>query len=185
MADGRARTGAHEFEVAIAFGMLGIAGLGIGGVLLARGVLLASRYHFGAKLALAGHAIVAALAAIVVLALLGLVLRGLSIRRTLHSRVAYAVLPPPAFDPKSEAIEIFGQQLLGARRRILAWLDAPACAIRIRIITTTTTTSGRVVYVIELPARFRGSVFNAYAAAFPGVQLTPLAEMERLEGRAA
>ena len=182
MADRRRRVDGHESEAAIAVGVLGIAGLSISGVLFGRGIALASKHHLGAKLAVISHVGVAILAAVAVLALLLLALRGLAIRRTLRSRVAYAVLPPPAFDPKPEAMEIFAQQLLAARRRVLGWLDRPACAIRIRI---TTTSSGRVVYVVELPARFRGSLFNAYSAAFPGVQLTPLAQLERVEGRAA
>ena len=182
MADRRRRVDAHEFEAAIAVGVLGIAGLSMSGVLFGRGIALAGKHHFGAKMAVVGHIGLAMLATVAVLALLILALRGLAIRRTLRSRVAYVVLPPPAFDPKPEATEVFGQQLLAARRRLLAWLDRPACAIRIRI---TTTSSGRIVYVVELPASFRGSLFNAYRAAFPGVQLTPLAELERVEGRAA
>jgi hypothetical protein len=96
------------------------------------------------------------------------------IPRTLRTRVAYAVLPPPDFDPRPEAIEAFGQQLLGARRRVLAWLDRPACAIRIRL---TTTQDGRLLYLVELPARFRGSLLNAYATAYPAVEVRPLEEI--------
>ncbi len=96
------------------------------------------------------------------------------IPRTLRTRVAYAVLPPPDFDPKPEAIEAFGQQLLGARRRVLAWLDRPASAVRIRL---TTTADGRLLYTVELPARFRGSLFNAYATAYPAVDVRPLEEL--------
>jgi hypothetical protein len=108
------------------------------------------------------------------LLLVGLALRVVWTWRTLGARVAYAVLPPPLFEPKPEAIEAFGQQLLGARRRVLAWLDRPACAIRIRF---TTTPAGRVIYVVELPKRFRGSLFNAFATAYPGVDVRPLGEV--------
>ncbi len=96
------------------------------------------------------------------------------IPRTLRTRVAYAILPPPDFDPRPEAIEAFGQQLLGARRRVLAWLDWPASALRIRL---TTTADGRLLYTVELPARFRGSLFNAYATAYPQVDVRPLEEL--------
>lgn len=96
------------------------------------------------------------------------------IPRTLRTRVALAILPPPDFDPKPEAIEAFGQQLLGARRRVLTWLDRPASALRIQL---TTTADGRLLYVVELPARFRGSLLNAYATAYPAVDVRPLAEV--------
>jgi hypothetical protein len=96
------------------------------------------------------------------------------IPRALRTRVAYAILPPPDFDPRPEAIEAFGQQLLGARRRVLAWLDRPASGIRIRL---TTTPDGRLLYLVELPARFRGSLFNAYATAYPAVDVRPVEEI--------
>jgi hypothetical protein len=93
------------------------------------------------------------------------------IPRTLRTRVAHAVLPPPDFDPRPEAVEAFGQQLLGVRRRVLGWLDRPASALRIQL---TTTADGRLLYVVELPARFRGSLLNAYATAYPAVDVRPL-----------
>ncbi len=93
---------------------------------------------------------------------------------TLRTRVAYAILPPPDFEPRPEAIEAFGQQLLGARRRVLAWLDRPASALRIRL---TTTADGRLLYTVELPGRFRGSLFNAYATAYPQVDVRPLDQL--------
>ena len=96
------------------------------------------------------------------------------IPRTLRARVAYAILPPPEFDPRPEAIEAFGQQLLGVRRRVLAWLDRPASAVRIQL---TTTPDGRLLYVVQIPARFRGSLLNAYATAYPAVDLRPLEEL--------
>lgn len=94
--------------------------------------------------------------------------------RTLRSRVTYAVLPPPDFDPRPESIEAFGQQVLGARRCVLAWLDRPACAVRIRL---TTTADGQLLYAVELPARFRGSLLNAYATAYPAVDVRPVEEV--------
>ena len=96
------------------------------------------------------------------------------IPRTLRTRVAYAILPPPDFDPRPEAIEAFGQQLLGARRRVLAWLDRPASGVRIQL---TTTPDGGLLYVVQLPARFRGSLLNAYATAYPAVDVRPIEEV--------
>jgi len=96
------------------------------------------------------------------------------IPRTLRTRVAYAILPPTDFDPRPEAIEAFGQQLLGVRRRVLAWLDRPASGLRIRL---TTTADGRLLYQVELPSRFRGSLFNAYATAYPAVDVRPMEEL--------
>jgi hypothetical protein len=94
----------------------------------------------------------------------------LLIPRALRTRIAFAVLPGPDFDPRPEAIEAFGQQLLGVRRRVLAWLDRPACAIRVRL---TTTAEGRLLYAVEAPERFRGSLLNAYATAYPDVEVRP------------
>jgi hypothetical protein len=176
MAGGRGQGGQQEQEVLLAVGVLVVAAIGLSGALLARlhraaGLMAALS---GAAHAI-GRALVGLLLASVLLALLAGALRALCTWRTLRSRVAYAVLPPPAFDPRPEAIEAFGQQLLGARRRVLAWLDRPACALRVRL---TSTPSGRVVYVLELPGRFRGTLFNAFATAYPGVELRPLDELE-------
>src|SRR6266700_5897148 len=177
MARGRAGGVQLEDEALLAIGVLALVGLGLATLLLRRwglpagshlelGRLLASRLVLAALrwLAFASVAAGGLLAAL-------LALRLVCSLRTLRSRVAYAVLPPPSFDVRPEAIEVFGQQLLGARRRVLAWLDRPACAVRIRL---TTTPAGRVLYVVELPRRFRGSLFNAYATAYPGVQLVPV-----------
>lgn len=98
----------------------------------------------------------------------------LLIPRALRRRLAFAVLPGPDFDPRPEAIEAFGQQLLGVRRRVLAWLDRPACAIRVRL---TTTADGRLLYAVEAPERFRGSLLNAYATAYPDVEVLPAEEV--------
>jgi hypothetical protein len=165
-----------EPETMLAVAVLAALGAVIGGVLLARvrlhatpGTLAAAALH------VAGRPLLLAALASALLVLLASGARALCTWRTLRTRVAYAVLPPPDFAPRPEAIEAFAQQLLGARRRVLAWLDRPACALRVML---TSTPSGRVVYVLELPARFRGSLFNAFASAYPGVQLVPLAELE-------
>jgi hypothetical protein len=180
MANGRDRGAEPDQEMLLALVVLAVVAVALGGALLRR---VSAHTHLMANLLSArsetlqviAHALVALLLASAVLALLAIVLRAVCTWRTLRSRVAYAVLPPPAFDPRPEAIEAFGQQLLGARRRVLAWLDRPACALRIQL---TTTPSGRVVYVLELPRRFRGTLFNAFASAYPGVELRPLAELE-------
>jgi hypothetical protein len=188
MASRRGQPAQLDDEALVALGVLALAGLGVVLVLLRRaGLLVGSQLELGHLLAsgwllavlrwLSMAGVVAGLALAALLAL-----RLVCTWRTLRSRVAYAVLPPPTFEVRPETIEVFGQQLLGARRRVLAWLDRPACAIRIRL---TTTRAGRVLYAIELPARFRGSLFNAYASAYPGVELRPLAELERAEEAAA
>ena len=161
-----------DTDVLLAVVVLTVLGIAIGGAALAR---LLHSVAGRATLHEAGRALVLALLASALLAMLAFGLRALCTWRTLRSRVAYAVLPPLDFAPRPEAIEAFGLQLLGARRRVLAWLDRPACALRIQL---TSTPSGRVVYVLELPARFRGALFNACASAYPGVQLVPLAELD-------
>lgn len=159
-------------EALIVVAVIAVLAVAVGG-----GVLVRSRLPAFGVLAL--HAVVRTLVLTVlasaVLALLAGCLRALCTWRTLRSRVAYAVLPLPDFAPRPEAIEAFAQQLLGARRRVLAWFDRPACAVRVML---TSTPSERVIYVLELPARFRGALFNACASAYPGVRLTPLVELE-------
>jgi hypothetical protein len=182
MARGRASGLQLDDEAMLAIAVLALVGLGLAALLLRRwGLLAGSHLELGRVLAsgflraaLHRFAIASVVAAGLVVALLAL--RLVWSLHTLRSRVAYAVLPPPSFDVRPEAIEVFGQQLLGARRRVLAWLDRPACAVRIRL---TTTPAGRVLYVVELPRRFRSSLFNAYATAYPGVQLVPVAEVDR------
>ena len=170
---GRGRGSELDPEAMLAIGVLAAVALAVAGVVLARLHLKAAAPALA--LHAAGLTLVLALLASAVLALLASGLRAFCTWRTLRSRVAFAVLPPPDFAPRPEAIEAFAQQLLGARRRVLAWFDRPACALRVML---TSTPSGRVVYVFELPARFRGTLFNAYTSAYPGVQLVPLAELE-------
>jgi hypothetical protein len=161
-----------EAELVLTVVVLAALATTIGGALL-------PRLHLHApgtlELHAAGGALMLAVLASAALASLAGGLRALLTWRTLRSRVAYAVLPPPDFAPRPEAIEAFAQQLLGARRRVLAWFDRPACALRVML---TSTPSGRLVYVLELPARFRGTLFNACASAYPSVQLVPLDELE-------
>jgi hypothetical protein len=165
-----------DLELALTAVVLAALGVVIGGAVLARRRLMSALPVLGAHaLHVAGRALLIVVLAGAVLVVLASALRALRTWRTLRTRVAYAVLPPPDFAPRPEAIEAFAQQLLGARRRVLAWFDRPACALRVML---TSTPSGRVVYVLELPARFRGTLFNACASAYPGVQLVPLDELE-------
>src|SRR6266542_4204473 len=150
MAGGRGQTGERDqLELLLAIAVLGLAAVALGGFALRRlpSVGLAAGGPLS-PLAAAGHAaargMLTVLLVSVALALLASALRALRTWHTLRSRVAYAVLPPPEFEPRPEAIEAFVQQLLGARRRVLAWLDRPACGLRIRL---TTTAAGRVLYV--------------------------------------
>ncbi len=179
---GHSGPGERELEVPLAIGVLGLAGLGAGAALLRQvGLLagwqptLAARSIATGILLMLARMLLALLLASALLALLAFTLRAVCSWRTLRSRLAFAVLPPASFDPPPEAIEAFGQQLLGARRRVLAWLDRPACAVRIRL---TTTADARVLYVVEVPARFRGALFNAFATAYPGVELRALDELQ-------
>jgi len=163
-------------EALIVVAVLAVLAVAVGGGVLARSRLLAELPAVGVLvLHAAVRALVLTALASAALALLAGGLRALCTWRTLRSRIAYAVLPPPDFAPRPEAIEAFAQQLLGARRRVLAWFDRPACGVRVML---TSTPSGRVVYVLELPARLRGALLNACASAYPGVRLTPLAELE-------
>ena len=178
---GHSGPGERELEVPLALGVLALAGLGAGAALLRHLGLLTGWQPTWAARSIATGLVLAAtrtmlalLLASALLALLAFTLRAVCSWRTLRSRLAYAVLPPASFDPPPEAIEAFGQQLLGARRRVLAWLDRPACAVRIRL---TTTADARVLYVVEVPARFRGALFNAFATAYPGVELRALDEL--------
>jgi hypothetical protein len=96
------------------------------------------------------------------------------IPRMRRSRVAYAVLPPPDFAPKPEAIAAFTAHLLGMRRRIFAWLDREATAFCVGL---TTTADGRPLMYWELPKRFEKELEGA-RSFYPGLQLVPLATLE-------
>jgi hypothetical protein len=182
MAKGQPQPDALDLEVVAAVGVLGLAAVGLVGALLSRLSRPAVRLDLAHLVATVLGAARWALVAVAVMGLGLLALRVICTLRTLRTRVAYAVLPPANFEPRPEQIEVFGQQLLGARRRVLAWLDRPACSIRIRL---TTTAAGRVLYVVELPARFQGSLFNAFASAYRTVDVRPLEEVERSEAAEA
>lgn len=178
MASGKEGQGAPDLELLAAVGVLALVGIGLGGVLLGRLERPAARLDLDHLLEVIVSVVVwLGVAACLVGGGL-LAMRAIATLRALRTREAWAVLPPGNFEPRPEQIEVFGQQLLGARRRLLAWLDRPACAIRVRL---TTTVAGRVLYVVEVPRRFRGSLFNAFSSAYSTVDLRPLAEVELSE----
>jgi len=95
------------------------------------------------------------------------------IPRMARERVAYAVLPPADFAPSAEAIAAFTADLLGMRRRVLAWLDREATAFCVGL---TTTPDGRPLMYWEFPKRFEKELTGA-RSFYPGLQLLPLAEL--------
>jgi hypothetical protein len=95
------------------------------------------------------------------------------IPRMAHERVAYAVLPPASFAPSAEAIAAFTADLLGMRRRVLAWLDREATAL---VVGLTTTDEGRPLMYWELPRRFEKEL-EAARSFYPGLRLVPLATL--------
>lgn len=115
-----------------------------------------------------------------------LVVRAIMTHLTARSRVAYAVLPPSSFDPAPAAIHSFAAHLVGMRRRLVAWVDRPASAFRVRLTTTgsavsddgrETVRAGRPLMVWEFPSRFR-SLLSTVASSYPSVNLVPLDEFE-------
>ncbi|PZS33070.1 MAG: hypothetical protein DLM58_08630 [Pseudonocardiales bacterium] len=95
------------------------------------------------------------------------------IPRMAQERVAYAVLPPGGFAPSAEAIAAFTADLLGMRRRVLAWLDREATAFCIGL---TTDREGRPLMYWEFPKRFEKEL-EAACSFYPGLQLLPLREL--------
>ncbi|MDQ6791208.1 MAG: hypothetical protein M3075_11250 [Candidatus Dormibacteraeota bacterium] len=92
------------------------------------------------------------------------------IPRMARERVAYAVLPPEDFAPSAEAIAAFTADLLGMRRRVLAWLDREATAF---VVGLTTDPDGRPLMYWEFPKRFEKEL-EAARSFYPGLQLVPL-----------
>ena len=95
------------------------------------------------------------------------------IPRMARSRVAYAVLPQADFAPSGETIAAFTADLLGMRRRVLAWLDREATAF---VVGLTTDLEGRPLMYWEFPARFEKEL-EAARSFYPGLQLLPLHEV--------
>jgi hypothetical protein len=171
----RGRSRESELDLIVAVIVLTLVAIGIGAALsqrLARIGAELSRSGLGRTLLglaeLAHRAAPVVIGITVLLVAVVLALKAIYTIRTLRSRVRYAVLPPPTFDPRPEATEAFAQQLLGVRRRVLSWIDRSACPVRIQLSNTP---DGRVLYSVAIPRRFGGSLFNAFASAYPGVQL--------------
>ena len=95
------------------------------------------------------------------------------IPRMARERVAYAVLPRPDFAPSPAAVAAFSADLLGLRRRVLAWLDREATAF---VVGLTTTADGRPLMYWEFPQRFQRELEGA-ASFYSGVELRPLARV--------
>jgi hypothetical protein len=91
------------------------------------------------------------------------------IPRMARSRVAYAVLPPADFSPSAEVIAAFTADLLGMRRRVLAWLDREATAF---VVGLTSDKEGRPLMYWEFPKRFEKELEGA-RSFYPGLQLVP------------
>ncbi|PZS33215.1 MAG: hypothetical protein DLM58_08230 [Pseudonocardiales bacterium] len=94
------------------------------------------------------------------------------IPRMARSRVAYAVLPPADFAPSADAIAAFTADLLGMRRRVMAWLDREATAF---VIGLTTDAEGRPLMYWEFSKRFEKEL-EAAKSFYPGLQLLSLRE---------
>ncbi|HMI82237.1 MAG TPA: hypothetical protein VK480_10655, partial [Solirubrobacterales bacterium] len=115
-----------------------------------------------APLALGAVAIASALAA----------QRFLATRRALATRTAATIVPADEFDAKPEAVLRFAAEMARADRSLRGWFDRPACALRIRL---TNDGGGRLVYLLEVPARSRPLLRTALRG-YEGVELREAAE---------
>jgi hypothetical protein len=84
--------------------------------------------------------------------------RFLATRRTLATRTAAAIVPADEFDAKPEAVLRIAAELARADRSVRGWFDRRACALRVRL---TNDGEGRLVYLLEVPARSRQLLRNA------------------------
>jgi hypothetical protein len=88
-------------------------------------------------------------------------------RRTLASRRAVAIVPADGFEPRPETVAAFASSLAAGSRRISAWADRPASAIRVRL---TNDPQGRMVYLVEVPGRDMSRLRSALRA-YRGVEV--------------
>jgi hypothetical protein len=108
--------------------------------------------------------------------------RILSTRRTLASRRAIAIVPADGFDPRGETVAALAAGLAQSGRRIGAWADRPASAVRVRL---TDDAAGRLVYLIEVPGRELPRLRNALRP-YRGVEIRDAGEVLAVEaGKAA
>lgn len=96
--------------------------------------------------------------------------RVLLVRRTLRSRVTVELLPSEAFDPNVEAVVRFASQLARTRRMVLGWLDRPASAVRLQLVTGT---DGLVHYTVQVPER-GVSALRAALGAYDQLDVHPV-----------
>ncbi|HEY2736774.1 MAG TPA: hypothetical protein VGK45_00125, partial [Thermoanaerobaculia bacterium] len=88
-------------------------------------------------------------------------LRKVAVVRTLRSRVRVELLPSEAFDPSREAVVRFASQLARVRRAVLGWLDRPASAVRVELVSGP---DGLMHYILEVPRRGLPALYSALGA---------------------
>jgi hypothetical protein len=79
-------------------------------------------------------------------------------RRALAARVTVAVVPADEFDPKPETVLRFAAEVARVDRSLRGWLDRRAHAVRVQL---TNDREGRLVYLLEVPARSREALRTA------------------------
>ncbi|HWA54858.1 MAG TPA: hypothetical protein VG816_11855 [Solirubrobacterales bacterium] len=94
-------------------------------------------------------------------------------RRSLATRTAVAVVPADEFDPKPEAVQRFAAELARSDRSLHGFFNRRAQALRVRL---TNDREGRLVYVLEVPARSRESL-RAALRDYEGVELREVTEV--------
>lgn len=105
--------------------------------------------------------------------------RLLATRRTLATRTDAAIVPADEFDAKPEAVLRVAAELARADRSVRGWFDRRACALRVRL---TNDGEGRLVYLLEVPARSRQLLRNALRG-YEGVELREAAEVAPVPDR--
>jgi hypothetical protein len=106
--------------------------------------------------------------------------RLLTTRRTLASRRAIAVVPADGFGPRPESVAALAASLAQSGRRVGAWTDRPASAVRVRL---TNDAVGRLAYLIEVPERELPRLRNALRP-YEGVEIRDAAEVLAVEATA-
>jgi hypothetical protein len=127
------------------------------------GQLLHAAARTLAPLALAAIAIASALAP----------QRYLATRRALRKRVAAAVIPADQFEARPEAVLRFAAELARTDRGLRGFLDRRACAVRVAL---TNDGEGRLLYILEVPARARQLIRTALRE-YEGVELRKPADV--------
>jgi len=94
-------------------------------------------------------------------------------RRTLATRTAVAVVPADEFDPQAEAVQRFAAELARSDRSLRGWFDRRARALRVRL---TNDRKGRLVYLLEVPARSR-ELLRTALRDYEGVELRDVADV--------